>query len=69
MRPVDQVFPKAKRQESIENAQCVQPPYGCAKEIWSMDDEFRDALSVKEFFISGLCQECQDDVFGGEEDA
>lgn len=25
---------------------------------------FRDALSEKEYTISGLCQTCQDDVFG-----
>ncbi len=24
---------------------------------------FRDALSVKEFKISGICQKCQDDTF------
>ncbi len=28
--------------------------------------EFRDALSAKEFSISGMCQACQDSVFGGE---
>jgi len=27
---------------------------------------FRDALSRKEYGISGLCQKCQDDVFGKE---
>ena len=26
--------------------------------------EFRDALSEKEYTISGLCQDCQDKVFG-----
>lgn len=26
--------------------------------------EFRDALSEKEYHISGLCQSCQDRVFG-----
>jgi len=26
--------------------------------------EFRDFLSMKEFSISGLCQECQDEIFG-----
>lgn len=26
--------------------------------------EFRDELSAKEFTISGMCQDCQDDVFG-----
>lgn len=25
--------------------------------------EFRDAASLKEFIISGLCQECQDKTF------
>lgn len=29
---------------------------------------FRDQLSYKEYTISGLCQACQDSVFGGEED-
>jgi uncharacterized CHY-type Zn-finger protein len=28
---------------------------------------FRDALSVKEYHISGLCQQCQDDFFDGKE--
>ena len=33
----------------------------CKKEIW--DTSFRDALSRKEYSISGMCQECQDGVF------
>jgi len=28
--------------------------------------EFRDALSMKEYTISGMCQKCQDSVFGQE---
>jgi hypothetical protein len=31
--------------------------------------EFRDELSRKENEISGLCQKCQDEVFGGDEAA
>ena len=27
--------------------------------------EFRDELSVREYRISGMCQKCQDSVFGG----
>lgn len=27
------------------------------------EEDFRDALSKKEYSISGLCQECQDEVF------
>lgn len=30
------------------------------------DNSFRDNLSKKEFQISGLCQKCQDIVFGSE---
>jgi hypothetical protein len=28
--------------------------------------EFRDQASVKEFGISGMCQSCQDKIFGEE---
>lgn len=39
---------------------------GCL-ELIDMDDpsSFRDDLSRKEFGISGFCQKCQDDTFGG----
>lgn len=29
------------------------------------DGDFRDELSRREFKISGMCQKCQDSVFGG----
>ncbi len=29
-------------------------------------EEFRDLESRREFIISGLCQSCQDDIFGRE---
>lgn len=32
-------------------------------------NEFRDALSLKEFRISGLCQKCQDETFGNAAEA
>ena len=32
----------------------------CSSEI----TEFRDELSRKEFYISGMCQKCQDETFG-----
>ena len=38
---------------------CVAGGFGCNKPI----DGFKDAISVKEFKISGLCQTCQDTVF------
>ena len=44
------------RREVIKNntcAFCVEPNL-----------EFRNAISVQEYRISGLCQNCQDEVFG-----
>jgi hypothetical protein len=35
----------------------------CKKEV--KEGSFKDALSEKEFQISGLCQPCQNRVFGG----
>jgi hypothetical protein len=31
-------------------------------------EDFRDALSKREYQISGLCQKCQDEMFGSDED-
>lgn len=42
----------------VEAGQC---PF-CLKSIST--DSFRDELSLKEFHISGLCQQCQDEMFG-----
>jgi len=44
------------RVEAIRNNRCNF----CSKEA----TKFRNALSQKEFTISGLCQDCQDSVFG-----
>ena len=35
----------------------------CGKKI-DTTTEFRDKLSMREHSISGLCQKCQDEVFG-----
>lgn len=48
------------RRESIEANRCVNPPIGCGKPI----TPFRDQVSENEYLISGLCQSCQDDIFG-----
>lgn len=40
----------------VDNCTCPT----CGKEV----GEFRDHLSRKEFTISGMCQKCQDSVFG-----
>lgn len=47
-----------KRVDSIKANICVS----CGKHVaWN---EFKDELSRKEYTISGLCQACQDKVFG-----
>ena len=40
------------------NGKCLM----CGKEI-DVSTEFKDNLSIKEYFISGLCQSCQDKAF------
>jgi hypothetical protein len=49
----------AGRSTAIKKDRCVSPPFGCGKEI----GRFKDTLSVREYRISGLCQNCQDQVF------
>ena len=58
MKPIDHIFPE--RKEIMANKRCVI----CGGPA----TEFRDALSRKEYGISGMCQKCQDKVFGAEED-
>jgi hypothetical protein len=51
------------RTTAITNDVCVRPPFGCGKPATA----FRDELSRKEYSISGLCQSCQDRIFGSDE--
>ena len=39
---------------------------GCCPTCGASIYGFRDALSEREYEISGMCQECQDSVFGGK---
>jgi hypothetical protein len=55
-RPVDILFPEAQREAAIGMGFCVLPPIGCGQPVTG----FRDALSEKEYGISGWCQTCQD---------
>ena len=59
-RPIDVLLPQAQRQEAIILGFCSLPPLGCGKSVTG----FRDELSAREYKISGLCQNCQDEVFG-----
>lgn len=49
------------RRTVIQSDRCAPPPWGCGGPATS----FTDGLSIREYRISGLCQTCQDKVFGG----
>ncbi len=49
-----------KEMELIGESKC---PF-CEKTIDAVT-EFKDSASEEEYRVSGLCQLCQDDVFGG----
>lgn len=46
------------RKKTIESKKCVF----CSEEVDL--DSFKDELSLKEYHISGMCQPCQDRIFG-----
>lgn len=48
------------RTTAIEADKCINPPIGCGQAAI----EFGNYNSWKEYTISGLCQECQDKMFG-----
>ena len=53
------------RRDYIRQDKCIPKPYGCEGPATEFDDD----LSRKEYTISGLCQKCQNSVFGeGDED-
>ena len=54
---VGKIFPPVV--EDVAEGKC---PF-CGKKI-DVETEFRNEISKKEFGISGLCQDCQDEMFG-----
>lgn len=48
--------------ERVEKGNCPL----CGKAVHP-NNEFRDELSRREYKISGMCQKCQDDFFGNED--
>jgi hypothetical protein len=50
----------AGRSTAIRADRCVSAPIGCGGPA----TQFDNPLFVKEYTISGLCQKCQDRVFG-----
>lgn len=51
------IFPTAQKKK--DKGLCPM----CGTAINEVDD-FKDELSVKEYTISGMCQKCQDELFG-----
>ena len=52
---IEEVFPGTAARIAAHKCPCCQQDIG----------PFRNTLSHKEYQISGLCQKCQDSVFGG----
>ncbi len=48
------------RTTAIKADLCVDEPIGCGKPV----GDFREDASADEYRLSGLCQTCQDDLFG-----
>lgn len=48
--------------DRIQSDVCNPPPLGCGGPAV----EFSDAVSRREYSISGMCQECQDGFFEGD---
>ena len=53
---IEMLFPE--KAKDIKEGRCP----GCQKSVEG--EHYRDAISVRESEISGLCQKCQDDIFG-----
>lgn len=53
-RAIEKFFPGTKRAIRERKCPTCKDPIG----------KFRDALSRREYEISGMCQNCQDGVFG-----
>ena len=52
------------RSTALKNDVCIPAPTGCGGPAVN----FKDDLSRKEYTMSGLCQKCQDSVFGDSDE-
>ena len=60
-----EIMKKMGFEKEVRMAQNNVCPICCKPIVLAVDPPpFRDQLSWKEFSISGMCQKCQDDVFG-----
>lgn len=49
-------------QKTLDAMSCIDKPIGCGQPVTV--ESFKDPLSLKEYGISGLCQACQNKIFG-----
>ena len=57
---IEQMLEKVSgRTTAVTGMRCVRAPIGCGMPVTG----FKDALSEREYRISGLCQKCQDAFF------
>lgn len=47
------------RETAITTGYCIRPPIGCGRPIGEIP--FTDELSRREYAITGMCQDCQDE--------
>jgi len=52
-------MPNTDREKAIEENHCIE-----SKSCGGKAEDFRDELSYEEYLHSGLCQKCQDEIFG-----
>lgn len=57
---IESIFPGTK--QAIDECKCPM----CKSKI-NVNRDFRDTLSQREYLISGLCQNCQDSIWGVKE--
>lgn len=55
---------RAEAPQVVAERRCASPPMGCGQPL---TEPFRDEMSAREYGITGLCQRCQDEVFGALE--
>ena len=67
-KPVFNIFPKASENIQYKRCPCCKKIINSGKTFakdGTISSPFRDDLSRKEYSISGMCQDCQDVLFGG----
>jgi len=69
-KPVFDVFPKAREYILLDRCPCCKKVINTGNILLKdcprseMSSPFRNKMSKEEYSISGLCQGCQDKVFG-----